>query len=72
MPGYEVVDAFGDVVAHYVYTVKGLHDACEYAKNREQRDLYWEIRNPANVDVDNSSGLNAAEKEYLEIVWGLV
>lgn len=72
MPGYEVVDSFGDTVSTHPYTVKGLHDACEYAKNREQNDLYWEIRNPANVDVDDASGLNAAEKEYLEIVWGLV
>lgn len=69
---YVVVDGWGEIMSEHSYTVDGLHDACEYAKNRESRRQFWSIQNPDAVDLDTPNGLSVKEKEYLEVVWGLV
>lgn len=67
---YQVRDEFGDVIQEYPFTMRGLHDACQHLHMRQQTELSGDIINPAQVDGDR--GLNRAEVEYAEVVWGLL
>lgn len=66
---YEIHDLFGEILATYPYTVKGLSDAAEHFRGRT---LYTALVNPENVDYDNPSGLIREEKDYLEMVWEIL
>lgn len=61
-------------VEHFPYTVQGLADAALAFKERDDAAA---IINPNRVEWSDSrqgtdSGLNDAEKEYLEQVWSIV
>lgn len=67
---YEVHNMLGDLLATYPYTVDGLYRAAEHANGRTPGTTV--ISNPNNVDYDNPQGLLPSEKDYLEVVWGIV